>query len=118
MKNEVNDIGLAVSQVQEFAQRCQRFQENILEAADCDVTDLLEKAQISLTPLQIVISGLAAASKKEGSKNGLFEASPLEAEAPQNRAGAEGSCINQEHPQCRPSSGKLVSLVQSLMMEF
>ena len=82
VKNEVNDIGLAVSQVQEFAQRCQRFQENILEAADCDVTDLLEKAQISLTPLQIVISGLAAASRKEGSKNGLLRPRPWKQKHP------------------------------------
>lgn len=82
VKNEVNDIGLAVSQVQEFAQRCQRFQEKILEAADCDVTDLLEKAQISLTPLQIVISGLAAASRKEGSKMGFLRPRPWKQKHP------------------------------------
>ncbi len=44
VKNEVNDIGLVVSQVQEFAQRRQRFQARIFEAADCDVEDLLGKA--------------------------------------------------------------------------
>ena len=31
VKNEVNNIGLVVSQVQDFAQRRQRFQENIFE---------------------------------------------------------------------------------------
>ena len=44
MKNEVNDIRLVVSQVQELAERRQRFQEDSFEAVDCDVTDLLEKA--------------------------------------------------------------------------
>ena len=53
VKNKVNDVGLVVSQVRKFAERRQRFQEKIFEAADCDVTDLLEKAQINLTTLQI-----------------------------------------------------------------
>ena len=68
VKNEVNDIGLVVSQVQEFAERRKRFRRLIFEAADCDVTDLLEKAQINLTTLQIMISGLAIACSKEGNK--------------------------------------------------
>jgi hypothetical protein len=46
VKNEVNDIGLVVSQVEEFAERRQRFQEQICEAADCDVTDLLAKPKL------------------------------------------------------------------------
>lgn len=74
VKNEVNDIGLVVSQVRGFAQRRQRFQEKIFEVADCNVTDLLEKAQINLTPLPIVVSGLAAACSKEGNKMGFLRA--------------------------------------------
>lgn len=72
VKNEVNDIGLVVSQVQNFAERRQRFQASVFEAADCDVTDLLEKAQINLTTLQIIISGLTAACRKEGNKMGFM----------------------------------------------
>ena len=74
VKNEINDIGLVVSQIQEFAERRQRFQEKIFEATDCDVTDLLEKVQINLTTLQIIISGLAAACSKEASKTGFLRA--------------------------------------------
>lgn len=74
VKNEVNDIGLVVSQIQEFAERRQRFQEKIFEAADCDVTDLLEKAQINLTTLQIIVSGLGTACRKEGNKMGFLRA--------------------------------------------
>ena len=50
------------------------FQEKIFEAAHCDVTDLLEKAQINPTTLQIVISGLAAACRKEGNNMGFLRA--------------------------------------------
>lgn len=74
VKNEVNDLGLVVVQVREFAQRRQRYQEKIFEAADCDVTDLLEKAQINRTTLQIVISGLAVVCREEGNKLGFLRA--------------------------------------------
>ena len=60
VKNEVNDIGLVVSQVQEFTERRQRFQERIFEAADCDMTALLE----NLMTLHIIVSGPATACRK------------------------------------------------------
>lgn len=68
-------LGLVVSQVQKFAQRCQRFQEKIFDVADCDVTDLLKKAQINLTTLQIVIW-------KEGHKIGFLGARPCKQKHP------------------------------------
>ena len=83
VKNEVNDIGLVVSQVKEFAERRQRYQSRIFEAAECDVTDLLEKAQINLTTLQIIISGLTAACRKEGNKFGFMRARAWKQKHPQ-----------------------------------
>ena len=83
VKNEVNDIGLLVSRVQDFAERRQRFQESIFEAADCDVTDLLEKAQINLTTLQIIVSGLATACRKESSKMSFLNARTWKQKHPQ-----------------------------------
>lgn len=44
-------LKLVVCQVPEFAQRRQRFQEKIIETANCDIPDLLEKAQINLVSL-------------------------------------------------------------------
>ena len=83
VKNEVNNIGLVVSQVKEFAERRQRYQSRIFEVADCDVTDLLEKAQINLTTLQIILSGLTAACRKEGNKLGFMRARAWKQKHPQ-----------------------------------
>ena len=83
VKNEVNDIGLVVSQVQEFVERRQQYQSRIFEAADCDVTDLLEKAQINLTTLQIMISGLRVECAKEGNKLGFMRARAWKQRHPQ-----------------------------------
>lgn len=98
VKNEVNDIGLVVSQVQEFAERRQRFQEKIFEVVDCDVTDLLEKAQINLTTLQIVISGLATACSKEGNKMGFLRA----------------RAWNQKHPKIEQVQREVASIKSTL----
>ena len=83
VKNEVNDIGLVVSRVQEFAERRRRFEATIFEAASCDVTNLLEKAQINLTTLHIIISGLTAACRKEGNKLGFIRAHAWKQRHPQ-----------------------------------
>ena len=98
VKNEVNDIGLVVSQVQKFAQRRQRFQEKIFEVADCDVTDLLEKVQIDLTTLQIIISGLAAACSKECNKIGFLRA----------------RAWNQKHPKIEQVQKEVASIKSTL----
>jgi len=74
VKNEVNDIGLVVSQVQEFVERRKRFQSLVFEAADCNVSELLEKAQINLTTLQFIVSGLAVSCSKEGNRVASFRA--------------------------------------------
>lgn len=74
VKNEVNDIGLVISQVQELAERRKYFQSLVFEAADCNVMDLLEKAQIDLTTLQIIVSGLAKSCSKEGNRVAFFRA--------------------------------------------
>lgn len=74
VKNEVNDLGLVVAQIQKFAQRWQHYQKKIFEAADCDVTNLLEKAQINLTMLQIVISGLVIVYREKSNKLGFLRA--------------------------------------------
>lgn len=83
VKNEVNDIGLVISQVQEFAARRQRLEEKIFETAACDVSDLLEKAQINLTTLQIIISGLASACSKEGNNVSFLRARAWKQKHPQ-----------------------------------
>lgn len=98
VKNEVNNIGLVVSQVKEFAERRQRYQSRIFEAADCDVTDLLEKAQINLTTLQIIISGLTAACRKEGNKFGFMRA----------------RAWKQKHPQVEQVQKEMVNIKSSL----
>ena len=69
VKNEISNIGLVISQVQEFAERRRRFHARVFEAAGCDVSDLLEKAHSNLTTLQIIISELTAACRKEGNRH-------------------------------------------------
>lgn len=59
-----------VFQVREFVER---LQEKVFEAADSYVSDLLEKAQINLTRLQIITTGLRAACRK-GGKTGFLRA--------------------------------------------
>ena len=83
VKNEVNDIGLVVSRVQEFAERRQRFQTKIFQAADCDVQKLLEKAQSNLRMLESIISELSTAYGKEGNKMGFLKARAWKERHPQ-----------------------------------
>jgi hypothetical protein len=98
VKNEVNDIGLVVSQVQEFAERRKRFKLLVFEAADCNVMELLDKAKINLTTLQIIVSGLAVSCSKDGNKVAFFRA----------------RAWKQKHPEIEKVQKEVVSIKSSL----